>query len=310
MSAVGMWALSTLLTIAAVVVVGAGLVALAGLSVFAALGDPTRALRGGDPAATAALVTTLALLGLGIGVVFAVFYTAAITGITTLVYRALHDELTSVWRAYARGFARVPAVVLTGILFAIAMLVLAVLSIPTFVLGAFGLLGGLIATIALVVWAANPGARKPWLKWLIILATPFGLVMYFSVRWSLWMQAIVIERTGPIDALSRSNFLVAGNWFRVFGTWMVMAIITYLLQAIPGALLSLMALGITTASRDAGPGGAALGWVNLANYAGNLLGNLLCGITQALNPQTVTNTPASQLAPILNALLALSPRTG
>jgi hypothetical protein len=40
--------------------------------------------------------------------------------------------------------------------------------------------------------------------------------------------------------------------------------------------------------------------------AGNLLGNLLCGITNALNPAT---TPLSQLAQILNALLALSPQT-
>ena len=46
---------------------------------------------------------------------------------------------------------------------------------------------------------------------------------------------------------------------------------------------------------------------------GNLLGNLLCGITGLLNPTTggagVANTPLAQLAQILNALLALSPRT-
>jgi hypothetical protein len=38
--------------------------------------------------------------------------------------------------------------------------------------------------------------------------------------------------------------------------------------------------------------------------AGNLLGNLLCGITNLLNPAT---TPLSQLAQILSALTALSP---
>ncbi len=42
---------------------------------------------------------------------------------------------------------------------------------------------------------------------------------------------------------------------------------------------------------------------------GNLLGNLLCGITGILNPSGVANTPLGQLAQILNALLALSPRT-
>jgi hypothetical protein len=43
---------------------------------------------------------------------------------------------------------------------------------------------------------------------------------------------------------------------------------------------------------------------------GNLLGNLLCGITGILNPSgALANTPLGQLAQILNALLALSPRT-
>jgi hypothetical protein len=43
---------------------------------------------------------------------------------------------------------------------------------------------------------------------------------------------------------------------------------------------------------------------------GNLLGNLLCGITGILNPSALTSTPLGQLAQVLNALLALSPRTG
>ena len=47
-----------------------------------------------------------------------------------------------------------------------------------------------------------------------------------------------------------------------------------------------------------------LGPINL-----NLLGNLLCGLTGILNP-SLANTPLGQLAQVLNALLALSPRTG
>ncbi len=43
--------------------------------------------------------------------------------------------------------------------------------------------------------------------------------------------------------------------------------------------------------------------------AGNLLGNLLCGITGILDPNALANTPLGQLAQILNALLALSPRS-
>jgi hypothetical protein len=40
---------------------------------------------------------------------------------------------------------------------------------------------------------------------------------------------------------------------------------------------------------------------------GNLLGNLLCAITNLLNPSA--NTPLAQLTQVLNALLALAPRT-
>ena len=49
--------------------------------------------------------------------------------------------------------------------------------------------------------------------------------------------------------------------------------------------------------------------IDAVQGAGNLLGNLLCGITGILNPG-LANTPLGQLAQILNALLALSPRTG
>jgi hypothetical protein len=42
---------------------------------------------------------------------------------------------------------------------------------------------------------------------------------------------------------------------------------------------------------------------------GNLLGNLLCAITGLLNPNALASTPLGQLVQILNALLALSPRT-
>ena len=42
---------------------------------------------------------------------------------------------------------------------------------------------------------------------------------------------------------------------------------------------------------------------------GNLLGNLLCAITGILDPQAATPAAPSQLAQVLNALLALLPRT-
>jgi hypothetical protein len=49
--------------------------------------------------------------------------------------------------------------------------------------------------------------------------------------------------------------------------------------------------------------------IDAVQGAGNLLGNLLCGVTGILNP-SLASTPLGQLAQALNALLALSPRTG
>jgi len=43
--------------------------------------------------------------------------------------------------------------------------------------------------------------------------------------------------------------------------------------------------------------------------AGNLVGNLLCGIIGILDPQAATPASTSQLAQVLNALLALLPRS-
>jgi hypothetical protein len=45
------------------------------------------------------------------------------------------------------------------------------------------------------------------------------------------------------------------------------------------------------------------------NGAGNLLGNLLCSVTGLLDSNTLANTTLGQLSQILNALLALSPRS-
>ena len=43
--------------------------------------------------------------------------------------------------------------------------------------------------------------------------------------------------------------------------------------------------------------------------AGNLLGNLLCSVTNLLNPGSLSGSPLGQLTQILNALLALAPKT-
>ena len=49
--------------------------------------------------------------------------------------------------------------------------------------------------------------------------------------------------------------------------------------------------------------------IDAVQGAGNLLGNLLCGITGLLDQNALANSPLAQIAAILNSLLALAPRT-
>ena len=75
------------------------------------------------------------------------------------------------------------------------------------------------------VWAFQPQARSVWLKWLIILATPFGLPIFFGGMWSMYLCATVLERQGPFGALRRSMQLVDRHWFRVMAILFVAGMI-------------------------------------------------------------------------------------
>ncbi|HEX9374376.1 MAG TPA: hypothetical protein VF897_25395, partial [Roseiflexaceae bacterium] len=120
----------------------------------------------------------------------------------------------------------------------------ALLAVPT--LG--GLLGGPVAIICLLVWWMAPNMRKTWFKWLIILAAPFGLLIYILGRWWMFIAAIVLERQGPIDGLRRSWQLTAGHWFRVVGILVVVGLIVGILGSVVTSVIQ-VPLTISAASR-------------------------------------------------------------
>ncbi len=68
----------------------------------------------------------------------------------------------------------------------------------------------------------------------MILATPFGLPIYYGVRWSLSIPAIMLERAGPVALLRRAVALVKGNWFPVAGIWLVLSIVVGISRASQG----------------------------------------------------------------------------
>ena len=56
-----------------------------------------------------------------------------------------------------------------------------------------------------------------------IVLVPVG--MYFMVRWAFILQAVLVEGSGPVLALSRSSDLVKDNWWRTFGILFVIGVI-------------------------------------------------------------------------------------
>ena len=113
----------------------------------------------------------------------------------------------------------------------------------------FGVVGSLIALIGLLVWWLRPTARKTWLKWLIILTTPYGLPTYYAFRWALYVAAIVLEHRGPAAALRRSSQLTTGQWFRVSSILTIAPLIVGLLVGVLAAMVNIP-LGLVAASRD------------------------------------------------------------
>lgn len=53
--------------------------------------------------------------------------------------------------------------------------------------------------------------------------------IFLGVKWSVTFAAIVAERAGPFKAIGRSWELTRGHWWRVFGTLLVVALISLVL---------------------------------------------------------------------------------
>ena len=73
---------------------------------------------------------------------------------------------------------------------------------------------------------------------LILIGIP--LLIYIVVAFFFFVQVIIIERKGPIDALTRSRQVVRGSWWRVFGIGIVFVLLIVAISfvvAIPAVIL-------------------------------------------------------------------------
>ena len=203
---------------------------------------------------------------------FDLLWTAA-SVFTTLAF--MHGHQLQLKRTYAQALARFPVILLASLLVFAAMLGLTIAASVLFVITVFGLVGSLVAIVSGLFWWLRPGARKPWVKWLTILAAPFGLPIYFTVRWSMYIPVIVLERVGVRASLRRSSALMRSQWFRVAGVLLVASLIVGILLSV---ITSLVELPLVIASLVRGQIGLSPGEAAIANAVTTIVRILLASI--------------------------------
>jgi membrane-anchored glycerophosphoryl diester phosphodiesterase (GDPDase) len=180
------------------------------------------------------------LVGLVLLTVLASLCTLAWSTASTIAgYFFMRGQSTELKQVYGQALGRLPAMLGGTLLYVVLFLVLAVGSLITMVVTLFGL-GTLVPLIGLIVWGTKPHLRRPWFKWLIILTAPYGLVIYYFVRWSLFIPAVAVEGQGPVAALQRSFRLTEHEWFRSWAVLMLATVIVIVLVSVPLVLADLI----------------------------------------------------------------------
>jgi hypothetical protein len=216
-------------------------------------------------------VVGLVISGLILAPVLLLLVLVWLAAVTIATDAVVHGRPASVLGSYAAAVGSLLRLVGAIIVYGAAAAVLFLGGSILFVLTLFGTLGSLIALICLIVWWRNPSARNPFLKWVIILTTPFGIAYYYTVRWALFTPAAVLERAGPVACIQRSSALVRGEWFRVFAFLFLLGIILALLQTIPSGLIQAAVFAASASS----PGGAneMIGFI--VSQAASLIGQII-----------------------------------
>jgi len=207
-----------------------------------------------------------------ISTLFVLLWTSAVIAASDAHLRGVEPHIANM---YVHALRFYWAVLLAGLVILVALFVLSALATVLFVLTGFGVLGSLIALIGVLFWWLKPGARKGWLKWLIVAAAPYGLPAYFLGRWSMFIPAAVLECHGPLASLRRSSQLVDRHWFRVVSTLTVASLIVGILEWAP---LTLIEIPFTMSTAARGQIGLAPTEAAIVNAVGVALRVLFASI--------------------------------
>ena len=76
----------------------------------------------------------------------------------------------------------------------------------------------------------------PVLIAMTIVGIPFAV--YLWIRWSFFSQAVVIENQAPREAISLSERIVKGSWWRTFGILLIVGLLVFIPSGVPGMILA------------------------------------------------------------------------
>lgn len=126
----------------------------------------------------------------------------------------------------------------------------AMLAAFAIVCGAFVALGVFFALFYIgfiVVFNINL-AGNPYVFWAFLISSCCAAVaacvilVDALVRWSVFVQAVMIEDRGPIESLARSAALVRGSWWRMAGAMALLLLIPMLITIILASALNVLFL--------------------------------------------------------------------
>lgn len=143
-------------------------------------------------------------------------------------------EPASVGDAYRAALRSAPAILVGSIVIGLAIAALFAAIV----------VGGILVVVV---------SRDSGVAVLAILATfilSLFAVIYVSIRWAVWSQAVVLERRGPLDALGRSWQLVKGSMWRTLGIIVVVGIVAGLAGLIFGAIGGAISSGLPAGWRS------------------------------------------------------------
>ncbi len=148
-----------------------------------------------------------------------IFLTAALA---VVISRRYLSEPVTVGQAYRATLSRIGALLLATIWIAVR------------IIGIFIAIG-IVATIFVVI--------KLWPIAVLLGLIGTGYVIYLAISWALISPVIVLENRSGIAASGRSRFLVRGYWWKTLFLLIIVALLVYILIAIPliieGSVLSL-----------------------------------------------------------------------